>query len=33
MTEFARINFAESKIPVFKENKAKNYITYGTDNK
>jgi hypothetical protein len=33
MTEFARINFAESKIPIFKENKAKNYITYGTDNK
>jgi len=33
MTEFARINFAESKIPVFKENKAKNYITYGTDNR
>lgn len=33
MTEFLRINFAESKIPVFKENKAKNYITYGADNR
>jgi len=33
MTEFLRINFAESKIPIFKENKAKNYITYGADNR
>lgn len=33
MTEFLRINFAESKIPLFKENKAKNYITYGADNR
>jgi hypothetical protein len=29
---FFRINFAESKIPIFKENKAKGYLTYGEDN-
>lgn len=29
---FIRINFAESKIPIFKENKAKGFLTYGEDN-
>ena len=29
---FIRINFAESKIPVFKENKSKGFLTYGEDN-
>ena len=29
---FIRINFAESKIPIFKENKAKGFLTYGQDN-
>lgn len=31
-SNFIRINFAESKIPVFKENKAKGFLTYGEDN-
>jgi hypothetical protein len=31
-SNFLRINFAESKIPIFKENKAKGYLTYGEDN-
>jgi hypothetical protein len=31
-SNFIRINFAESKIPVFKENKAKGFLTYGQDN-
>ena len=30
---FYRISFAESKIPIFKENKAKGYLTYGEDNR
>ena len=30
---FFRISFAESKIPIFKENKAKGYLTYGEDNR
>jgi hypothetical protein len=29
---FIRVNFAESKIPIFKENKAKGFLTYGQDN-
>ena len=29
---FIRINFAESKIPIFKENKSKGFLTYGQDN-
>ena len=29
---FIRINFAESKIPIFKENKSKGFLTYGEDN-
>ena len=29
---FIRINFAESKIPIFKENKSKGFLTYGADN-
>jgi|DEB0MinimDraft_6_1074348.scaffolds.fasta_scaffold02726_4 hypothetical protein len=29
---FIRINLAESKLPIFKENKAKGFMTYGEDN-
>ncbi len=32
MMIFQRINFHDNKLPVFKENKAKGYITYGGDN-
>ena len=29
---FIRINLAESKLPIFKENKAKGFVTFGDDN-
>jgi predicted transcriptional regulator len=29
---FQRINFHDNKLPVFKENKAKGYVTFGADN-
>jgi len=29
---FQRINFHDNKLPVFKENKAKGFVTFGADN-
>ena len=29
---FQRINFHDNVLPVFKENKAKGYVTFGADN-